>query len=87
MKQYPLATANALAATTVVIYVVCTAAVVFLPDLSITIAQSWFHGIDLSKSPSVNITVSSFVLGIITVTIGAWLIGFVFAKIYNQFVQ
>lgn len=87
MKHYPLATANASAATTAVIYVVCTAAVVFLPDLFMTIAQSWFHGIDLGKISSFNITVGSFVLGIITATVGAWLIGFIFAKIYNQFVQ
>lgn len=87
MKHYPLATANASAVTTAVIYVVCTATVVFLPDLSMTIAQSWFHGIDLSKISSFNITVGSFILGIITATVGAWLIGFVFAKIYNQFVQ
>lgn len=87
MKHYPLATANATAATTAVIYVVCTVSSVFLPDLSMTIVQSWFHGIDLSKITSVNITVGSFVLGIITATVGAWLIGFVFAKIYNQFVQ
>ena len=68
MKHYPLATANALAATTAVIYVIHEAAVALLPDLTMTIAQSWF-------------------LGIITAITFAWLIGFVFAKIYNQFVQ
>ena len=77
MKHYPLATANALAATTAVIYLLYAATVALLPDLSMTIAQSWF------LKPAVG----SFVLGIITATVGAWLIGFVFAKIYNQFVQ
>lgn len=87
MKHYPLATANALAATTAVIYVVYTAAVALLPDLSLTIVQSWLHAINLTKISSFNITVGSFILGIITAIGGAWLIGFVFAKTYNQFVQ
>ncbi len=87
MKQYPLATANALAATTAVIYLLYAAAVALLPDLSMTIAQSWFIDIDLTKISSFKLTAGSFILGIITATIAAWLIGFLFAKIYNQFVQ
>jgi hypothetical protein len=48
MKHHPTATANALAATTAIIYVVCRGAFVVAPDLTMTIAKSWFHGIDIS---------------------------------------
>ena len=85
MKHQPYATANALAVTTAVIYVVCALAVILFPDLAMSVAQSWFHGLDLTKISSFNITFGSFVLGIITATGGAWLVGLVFAKAYNQF--
>lgn len=87
MKHQPYVTANALAVTTAVIYVVCALIVALLPDLSMAVAQSWFHGIDLAKISSFNITFGSFLLGIITATAGAWLIGFVFAKTYNKFAK
>lgn len=85
MNHEPNATANATAVTVAVIYVVCAAAVVILPDLAMTVAQSWFHGLDLSKISVLNVTLGSFILGLITSTAGAWLIGYVFASAYNYF--
>jgi len=87
MKHEPNATANALAVTIGIIYVVCAAAVVLFPDLAISVAQSWFHGLDLSKISAFNVSLGSFILGLITSVAGSWLIGYVFANAYNYFVK
>lgn len=83
----PTVLANALAGTTAIIYVVCRLLVGIFPDLSFTVAQSWFHGIGLTKLGSGNLTTESFILGIVSATITAWAIGFVFAYVYNYFAK
>lgn len=85
MKHEPNATANATAVTVGAIYVVCALAVVLLPDLAMTVAQSWFHGLDLSKISAFNVSLGSFILGLVTSVAGSWLIGYIFANAYNYF--
>lgn len=87
MKHEPKATANAMAVTVGVIYIVCVVSVVLLPGLAMTVAQSWFHGLDLSKISAFNVTLGSFILGLITSTAGSWLIGYIFASAYNYFAK
>ncbi len=87
MKHDPKATANAVGATTAIVFVACRVLVGLFPDLSFTIAQSWFHGIQLTKLDSWNLTFSSFVLGLVSSAITAWIIGYIFAKVYNFFVK
>ncbi len=87
IKHEPNTTANATAVTVGVIYVACVITVVLLPDLSMTVAQSWFHGLDLSQISTFNVTVSSFILGLITSVGGSWLIGYIFATAYNYFAK
>lgn len=80
-----MAVANAVAVTTVAIYVVCALAIVLFPDLSIGIAQSWFHGIDITQLQAFNVTPGSFVYGLVTATIGAWAVGYFYAFVFNMF--
>lgn len=87
MKHEPMVTANAAAATTVIVYAVCRILVGLFPDLSFTIAQSWFHGIELSKLSSWDLTISSFILGVVSMAVTAWLIGYLFAFTYNWFLK
>lgn len=88
MKHLPVACANATAATVAVIYIVCALGVLLFPDISMTVARSWFHGIDITKiTLSTQTTPSSLVLGFITATGGGWLLGYIFASFYNYFVK
>ncbi len=87
MKHHPLATANATAATVAIIYLVCAFAVAFFPDLSMSIARNWFHGIDLTEISSYQLTLGSLTTGFVTATIGSWLVGFIYANIYNGFLK
>lgn len=84
MKHNPLATANALAVTGVILYTVCRVLVGLFPETSLVVAQSWFHGMQLTNS-SWNLTAASFVLGLLSFAIAAWLTGYVFALVYNYF--
>lgn len=64
MKHLPVPTANATAATVAVIYIVCALGVLLVPDLAMTIARSWFHGIDIRKlTLSTQTNTSSLVVG------------------------
>ncbi|MEK7597266.1 MAG: DUF5676 family membrane protein [Patescibacteria group bacterium] len=87
MKHNPISTANAAAVTVAIVYIVCRVGVSLFPDLSMTIAQSWFHGIKLTQISELNLSLGSFVLGLTTSTIGTWLVGYLFAKLYNYFLK
>lgn len=86
MKHDPMATANATAATTAFIAVTCALAILLAPEFSLGIAQSWFHGIDLAKvRTAVAPPAGSVIYGWITATIAGWIVGYVFATVYNWF--
>ena len=87
MKHEPTVTANAMATTVALLYVACRIAVALLPDLSIMVAQSWFHGLEVNRVSGWNLSLGSFVLGLVTVTVGAWLLGYIFATAYNYFLK
>lgn len=87
MKLNVMALANASAGVTAVIYVVCALAFIVLPDLSMQIASSWFHGFSLSGLGQANLTLESLVLGLVTSVAGTWAVGYVFALVYNSLVK
>lgn len=87
MKHIPLVTANAVAATTAIVFVVCRILVGLLPDFMFAIGQSWLHGIALTQLGTWNLSTSTFVLGLISSTIFAWIIGYLFAILYNAFLK
>lgn len=83
MKLNEKAWANASAATVAVIYVVCAVSVFVFPEFSKTVTASWFHGIDTNGiwtgEPRGN-----FVLGLVSAVAGTWLVGWLFAYLYNK---
>ena len=87
MKHDKLATANAAGLTTAGVYVACRILVGLFPDAAFTVAQSWFHGIELQKLGGWSLTWESFFLGLISSTAFAWAVGWCFAHCYNWFVK
>lgn len=83
MKGYAIP--NALAVTTAIVYAVCRLFVSLFPDASFAITQSWFHGIALSKLGAWDLTFGSFILGIISSAVTAWIIGYIFVKVFAFF--
>ena len=83
----PMATGNAAAATTAVVFVACRFLVGLFPGGMFTLAQSWFHGVELSRMMTWNATPSAFFLGLISSTLFGWIVGYVFALFYNTFTK
>lgn len=80
-----MATANALAVTSAIVYVVCRVLVGLAPDLMFNVGQSWFHGIELQRLGSWTLTTENFILGVISITVTGWLAGYLYAFVYNMF--
>ena len=87
MKHNVNTTANAAAVTVAVLYVICRLAVSLFPGLSMTVAQSWFHGIELGQISDWNLSVESFILGLFSTTAAAWITGYLFASLYNRLLK
>ncbi len=83
----PTATANAAGVTTAVVFVACRLLVGIFPDFMFAVGQSWLHGIQLTQMGTWNIPASTFILGLVSSTVFAWLVGYLFAVVYNKFVE
>lgn len=83
-KHNPSATANAAAVTVGAAYVVCRLLIGLFPELSMVVAQAWFHGLTLG---SWNFSTGNFIAGLIAAVASAWLVGYLFAVSYNSFAK
>jgi len=81
-----MATANALALTLGFVYVACALLVAVFPDFFRFIATSWFHGWNMEVLWT-GVPRSNFVLGLVSIMVGSWIVGYVFALSYNKFVK
>ena len=82
----PTALGLTLAITAALLNLVCAGLVAVAPDATMTIFQSWWHGIDVSmlanESPSM--TLKSVIVGLITISAFAFIVGFVFGVANNM---
>lgn len=85
MKHDRMAAANATATMVAGLYVVCRFLVWLVPDWMFAMGQSWFHGIELTRMETVDLTLNGFLFGLVSSTIVAWMIGWCFAHCYNYF--
>lgn len=86
MKLKETALANASAVSTGTVYIFCAAFVALLPNVSKTIMLSWFHGINL-ETLWTGAARGNFILGLVSAVVGTWLVGWLFAWLYNRFVK
>lgn len=84
MKLNTVAFANAGALLLTAVYLVCALSVLLFPDLIFSLAQSWFHGLDLSKIRTPGVATESFVLGLVSAAVLSWLAHYAFAWTYNK---
>ncbi len=81
-KLNSIRTANSLAITAGIVSVVCALLILLAPEFTVSLFGAIFHGIDLSQI-SATATIGSSLLGVIEVVILGWIVGWLFAKIYN----
>lgn len=87
MKKDPIAMGHAAGATTAVVYAVCRLLVGLFPDWMFALGQSWMHGVALQKLGTWNLTMGNFFFGLISISVSAWLVGYLFAWFYNLFLK
>ncbi len=78
MNLEKMALAKAFALTAAIAWVVCSAFVFLLPNLSMTITSWWVHGLNLSPLGSFKLDLVNFLLGGITLTLSFWGVGYIF---------
>lgn len=77
MKFEKTALANSFALATAILWTLCTAFVLVLPVFSTTVIQWLMHGMDISTMGGWNLTLGSFVLGGASITLSAWVAGWI----------
>jgi len=78
----PKRVAFSLAAVSGIISAACALLIALAPSFTMNFFGSIFHGIDMNKIAK-SMTFSSAILGIIVAAILAFIIGWLFAKLYN----
>lgn len=87
MKTDKTILANAFALTIGITYIVCRLLVGLFPDLFLQITRSWFHLIDLTRISGADLSLSLFVLGLVSSVITAWLFGYLLGWSLEYFRQ
>jgi len=84
----PVAFANAFALVGLGLYIGCRMLTLIVPDLLFAVGQSWFHTLNLEAARGVApMDVNTFLLGGITFGALAWVTGYAFAYLYNNFAK
>lgn len=84
MKLDKIVLANAFALSTAIFWVICSAIVYLLPAFSLTVANWWMHGLDVSLMGNWNITFTNFIWGGITITASLWATGYIFGWAWEK---
>ena len=83
-KLKPKATGYAIASVAGIVSLVCLLLVVIAKDFTINLFGAIFHGIDLKQIAADNITLGSAILGFVEVVLIGFILGWLFAIIYNK---
>ncbi len=76
--------ALAVAMTTAFVYLVCLVFVALFPiETMATFGNYFVHGMDISSIAAKDIKLSESIIGLVIVTLSAYIVGYVFALIYN----
>ena len=78
MKTDKIVLGNAFALATGIYYVGCYILALIAPQLFLNVTASWFHMFDLGRIGQATATNPvSFMLGLVSLVISAWLFGFI----------
>ena len=83
-KLSPKRTANALAITAGIVSLICYILILVAPAGTVSFFGAIFHSIDLSKISTEPVSIWYGLLGIIEAIVLGWIIGWLFARIYNK---
>lgn len=84
MQIKPHALGIAFASTTGILYILCAVIIALSPRSSMSFFNYFFHGIDLTKIATSNVSWGSFFLGLILSLLVSYIGAFIFGLIYNR---
>ncbi|MDP3998714.1 MAG: DUF5676 family membrane protein [bacterium] len=82
MKITPFA--NSLALASVVFYLACALLAIVVSDFLLGMFQSWLHGINVTQLATTQRSFGSFLFGLISLAVVAWIFGYVLAWFYEK---
>ncbi len=85
-KDKKIIIANVLALSMGIVWIACSLFVWLLPELSMTIANWWLHGLDVQVMGKWNLTLVNFVMGGLTAA-ASWFVVFVFGWCWEKLNQ
>ncbi|MBS3086097.1 hypothetical protein J4422_00145 [Candidatus Pacearchaeota archaeon] len=83
-KIKPKAAGYALASVAGIVSLTCLLLVLIAKEFTINFFGAIFHGIDLNQIEASNITIGSAILGFVEVIVIGFVLGWLFAVIYNK---
>ncbi len=84
----PQALANAITTVFIVAYLICGVIAFVAPDFLYSIANSWFHAIDVaSVRATTPMGFGTFVFGVVTFGAYIWILTYAVASLYNKFTK
>lgn len=84
----PIVLANAVTTVAVLAFLACGILAYIAPDLLLSIANSWFHTINLEVvRASGPMPLGTFTFGIVTFGVYIWVITFAGASLYNKWAK
>ncbi|OGY29880.1 MAG: hypothetical protein A3F33_02540 [Candidatus Woykebacteria bacterium RIFCSPHIGHO2_12_FULL_43_10] len=87
MQHDQKATANALAVVGGGLYTLCATWTLLARDSFMGVMNTWAHGIELSTLPSKSPDFGTLFIGLATFVVAAWVTGYAFAVVYNNFAK
>lgn len=79
----PVPFANALAIVAAVCYALGMLLALIAPGVYLALLQTWVF-LDLARIAPVSMTVTGFIVGLVTGAVGFWIIGWAIAALYNM---
>mgnify|MGYP001603824989 FL=1 len=75
----------ALATTSAILYLICAVFIWLFPKGTMNYANYMLHNIDLGSIASKTMTLGNTIIGLILIFVSGYLVGILFASLYNYF--
>jgi hypothetical protein len=83
-KLNPKRIANTLGVVFAGVSLLCAVLVLVFPGAAMSVFSNIFHGIDITQIAKSSVSIGSIIIGLIEVFILGWIIGWLFAVVYNK---
>jgi len=86
LKSVPFA--NAATVITAIFYIICGVLSYIVPDLIVSLANSWVHSLNLEMIRVIKaLSVETLVLGLVSLSLITWVTAYAMIELYNRFAK